>query len=121
MTYQPESSDLTATGALDLTSFTPGFGFELEEFGFRVSTALVGGIQNYDLVDASNTIIAALPLQAAGGGKAAVLKTNTFSANGGALLDAGVIKIRRRVGGTGVSAGTGTFYVRGRQRLQQRG
>lgn len=120
-TYQPEATDLTGTGALDLTSFTPGFTFEIEEFGFRVTTALVGGINIYDLVDANNVAIASLSLNAAGGAKGTVNKTTVITAIGQQVRDATVLKIRRRAGGTTVSAGTGTFYVRGRQRMQQRG
>lgn len=123
LTYQPEASDLTGTGALDMTTFTPGYQFEVEEFGFRVSTALVGGTNIYDLVDANNVAIASISLAAAAGGKAQVIKSSnpvpTAPATTG-VLDATVLKIRRRAGGTTVSAGTGTFYVRGRQRMQQR-
>ena len=124
LTYQPEASDLTGTGALDLTSFVPGFQFEIEEFGFRVSTALVGGPQVYNLTDGASNVIAAITLTAAAGGKAAVIKTTAIAPTapaGVGVLDGGTIKIRRGGGGTTVSAGTGTFYVRGRQRLQQRG
>lgn len=123
LTYQPEASDLTGTGALDMTSFTPGFRFEVEEFGFRVSTALVGGTNNYDLVDANNVVISSIALLAAAGGKAAVIKSTNQVPTAPAsnlVLDTTVIKIRRRAGGTTVSAGTGTFYVRGRQKVQQR-
>jgi len=122
-TYQPEATDLTGTGALDMTSFTPGFGFEVEEFGFRVSTALAGGTNIYDLVDAANVAIASISLAAGPGPKAAVIKTTAIvptSPASAQVRDATVIKIRRRTGGTTVSAGTGTFYVRGRQRKQQR-
>lgn len=123
LTYQPEATDLTGTGALDLTSFVPGFTFTIEEFGFRVSTALVGGTNNYDLVDSNNVAIATVALAAAGGGKGAVIKSTNpvpTAPAGLEVRDATTIKIRRRAGGTTVSAGTGTFYVRGRQRMQQR-
>lgn len=121
--YQPEATDLTGVGALDLTSFVPGYQSEIEEFGFRVSTALVGGPNIYDLVDANNVVISTITLTAAAGGKAAVIKTvNQVPTSPAAarLLDATTIKIRRRVGGTTVSAGSGLFYVTGRQRSQQR-
>lgn len=121
-TYQPEATDLTGTGALDMTTFTGRRG-EVAEFGFRVSTALVGGTNNYDLVDANNVAIASIALLAAGGGKAATIKTTAISPTAPAsaqYIDSTVLKIRRRAGGTTVSAGTGTFYVRWRERLQQR-
>lgn len=125
LVYQPEATDLTGTGALDLTSFTPGFTFEVEEFGFRVSTALTGGTNIYDLVDANNVVIASLSLASGGqGAKTGVFKSTNpvpTAPAGVQVRDSQVIKIRRRTGGTTISAGTGTFYVRGRQRLQQRG
>lgn len=119
LNYIPEATDLTGVGALDLTVFTPGFAFEIEEFGFRVSTALVGGANLYDLVDVNNGVLATITLTAAAGGKAAVVKAPAITGARG-VIDATVIKIRRRVGGTTVSAGTGSFYVRGRMRMQQR-
>lgn len=122
LNFQPEATDLTGTGALDLTSFVAGFQFEVEEFGFRVTTALVGGTNIYDLVDSGNVAIASISLVAASGGKAAVIKTTVITPSTLAprvITDANTLKIRRRAGGTTVSAGIGTFYVRGRQ-LHQR-
>lgn len=122
ITYQPEATDLTGTGALDLTVFTGRRG-EIAEFGFRVSTALVGGSQSYDLVDSNNVLIATVALTAAAGGKAAVIKTTAIQPTAPAsekFVDSTTFKLRRRAGGTTVSAGTGTFYVRTRERLQQR-
>jgi len=123
--YQPEATDLTGTGALDMTAFTLSYRGEIEEFGFRVSTALVGGANVYDLVDSNNVVIASISLTAAAGGKAAVIKTTLPPATPTApatnqFVEATTFKIRRRAGGTTVSAGTGQFYVRTRQRLQQR-
>lgn len=114
--FAPEATDLTGTGALDLTSQALGFTYELDEFGFIVTTALVGGSQSYDLVDSANNVIATVALTAAAGGKAAWIKTSAFTVR--EVLDGTVLKIRRRAGGTTVSAGTGTFYVRYRQQLQ---
>lgn len=122
LNFIPETTDLSGTGALDLTSFTPGFSGEIEEFGFRVTTALAGGINIYDLVDVNNVLIVGLSLDGANGFKAFVNK-KTISAFAALraypFTDATVLKIRRRAGGTTITAGTGNFYVRARQKGQR--
>lgn len=119
VTYQPEASDLTGTGALTLTTQTPGYRSIIEEFGFIVTTALVGGSQSYSITDGADNVIATIALTAGAGGKGTIIKTTVIADAWKEIRDPTQIKLKRIAGGTTVSAGTGEFYVKARQRPQQ--
>lgn len=124
-----EAADWSGTGAVTLVSgFTPGYTCEVEEFGCIIMTALVGasGTQTFNLTDGTNTI-AVLTVTQAAGSDGAVVKTSAFTTSGVGIRDAfkqirdgTALTLNRSASGTTITAGQGKFYVKVRQRLQQR-
>jgi len=120
--YQPAQSTalLAATAATISTSAALGFDAEVDEFGFRISSALAGtgGTLTFTLCDASGNVIATLTPTLATGTAGTTVKTNTIIEAYKHLYDASTLVLKRTATGTAFTAGGGSFYVRLRQRTQ---
>jgi hypothetical protein len=114
------ATGLSGTTAADIRTVTPGYGFEVEEFGFDVdSVAITGGPQTFLLRDANANTIATLVVTAdlAAHGNVKTRDTDPLYRGG---FDASTLTVRRVASGTAITAGAGEFYVILRQRLQAR-
>lgn len=120
--YRPaQSTALTAvTAATIATSPAIGFNAEVEEFGFRITDALAGtgGTATFTLRDAADNAIATLTPTLATGTSGTTVKTTTITEAYRQVFDASTLTIKRTATGTAFTSGSGTFYVKLRQRTQ---
>jgi hypothetical protein len=110
------------TAATIVTSAALGFTAEVEEFGFRVLDAFVGtgGTVTYTLRNKADAVIATLTLTLATALAATTVKTTSITESNAIIGDTGTLTVKRTATGTAFSAGSGTFYVKLRQRAQVR-
>jgi len=120
--YRPsQSAVLVGTGAITIaTTAALGYQSEVEAFGLHVVDALggAGGTHSYVLKNGSN-VIATLTVALASGAAGATIETTTIVKAYRELGNAATLTLARLTGGTTFTAGSGSFYVRLRQRAQR--